>query len=252
MPASAPPLAPGPAGQPTRPGTTGARVIRVLIADGQPLFRSGLAHALARTDDLRISAEAGSAEEALTRTMALRPDLVLLDLALPGGVWRLVEAILAHWPAARIAILAATEQTEDMLATLRAGAKAYLSKDLAALALCDALRSIARGEGYVPPALAARLLGGLRHGHGERGNCRASARNEALALLTPREREVLEAVAAGQSNKEIALRHAMQEKTVKNHVSHILRKLQVRNRTEAALILRGRLGLIPNNGSLVP
>ncbi len=259
MPDSAPLSPPDPAGLPIRSDDS----IRVLVADGHPLFRSGLAHALAQTGDLTVTAEAGSTDEALARAMALRPDLILLDLALPGGAWRLIEAILANWPSARIAAMTANEQPEEMLATLRAGAKAYLAKGLSAPMLCEALRGVARGEGYVPPALAARLLGGLRHGHGQgHGNgpghghgappCRASARKAALALLTRREREVLEALAAGQSNKEIALRHQLQEKTVKNHVSHILRKLQARNRTEAALVLRGRLHHAESPGPFSP
>lgn len=254
MPALVPPNPPEPADPTPRSDIGSGRPTRVLIADGQPLFRSGLAHALAQTADLAITSEAGTADEALTRAMALRPELILLDLALPGGAWRLIEAILAHWPGARIAALTAAEQPEEMLTTLRAGAKAYVPKGLPAPALCEVLRSIAQGEGYVPPALAARMLSGLRHGHGngDRASCRAGARSAALALLTRREREVLEAMAAGQSNKQIALDHQMQEKTVKNHVSHILRKLQARNRTEAALILRGRIPPAGNHGTFDP
>lgn len=236
---------PDPAGRATRP-------IRILIADGQPLFRRGLAHALAETADLRICAEADTAEQALPRILELRPDLVLLDLTLPGGVWPLLESTLAQWPAARIATLAAAEQSDEMLASMRAGAKAYLPKGMAIPALCAALRAVAGGEGYVPPALAARVLGGLRLGHGPRPACPDAARRERLTLLTRREREVLDSLAAGQSNKEIALRHDMQEKTVKNHVSHILHKLQVRNRTEAALMLRERRRHPPHHGPLVP
>ncbi|MFE3837872.1 response regulator [Pseudogemmobacter sonorensis] len=212
-------------------------MIRILIADDHPIFRNGLALALRDAGDFEICGEATNADEALAAALALRPDLVLLDLSIPGGGRAALCAILREWPLASVAILTASQDPDEAVEALKAGAKGYLLKGLGSRALLDALRDIHRGEGYVDPTLAARIL--TRRPQGEEPKSGpVAAHTDLMALLTQREHEVLGWLAAGFSNKEIALRGDMQEKTVKHHVSRILQKLQVRNRTEAALVRR--------------
>lgn len=209
---------------------------RILIIDDHPIFRRGLAMALEEAGDLTVCGEGASCADALDLTRSLRPDVVLLDLSMPGGGQVALEGILAHDPAMRVVILTASAEREDVLRALQAGAKGYVLKGVGGRTLTDALREVARGEGYVEPVLAARLLTEAR----VEATAPEPQTASVLAQLTPREGQVLVMVAAGHSNKEIARQGNMQEKTVKHHMTRILQKLNVRNRTEAALKLRGR------------
>ena len=134
--------------------------------------------------------------------------------------------------------MTASEDAGDVMAALRAGALGYVLKGLDGQVLINATREIAAGQGYIAPVLAARILSEMSLESGAARSAPAPAYDLPLAQLTPREAEVLELVAAGLSNKEIALRGDLQEKTVKHHMTRILQKLQARNRTEAAMILR--------------
>lgn len=208
---------------------------RILIVDDHPIFRQGLATALASTPDLIVCGEGASAEEAVALTRSLKPDLVLLDLSMPGGGLPAATAIRAEHPDLKLAVLTASEDSDNVLAALRAGAQGYVLKGIGGQSLIDAVRAIASGEGYIAPVLAARMLSEMSR---ETAPRRGLPEGAPLNDLTPRELEVLELVAGGLSNKEIALRGAMQEKTVKHHMTRILGKLRVRNRTEAAMVLR--------------
>lgn len=207
---------------------------RILVIDDDPIFRKGLTLTLGEAAELTVCGEGESDADALARAQELQPDLLLLDLSMPMGGLSVLSELRRRHPGMKIAILTASEASDDVLAALDAGALGYIVKGINSHSLIEAVRALARGEGYVTPALAARLLTGRR-------DCGAShdARAELLARLTPREKQVLVLVAAGHSNKEIALREAMQEKTVKHHMTRILQKLHARNRTEAAMILRG-------------
>lgn len=207
---------------------------RILIVDDHPIFRQGLATALSSAADLVVCGEGASADEAIALTRKLAPDLVLLDLSMPGGGMAALAAIRANHSDLPIAVLTASEDSDNVLGALRAGAQGYVLKGIGGQALIDAVRAIAAGEGYIAPVLAARILSELSR----EPVPELSPQGTPLDDLTPREREVLELVANGFSNKEIALRGDMQEKTVKHHMTRILAKLHVRNRTEAALILR--------------
>ncbi|ODT82195.1 MAG: DNA-binding response regulator [Pelagibacterium sp. SCN 64-44] len=219
-------------------------MIRVVIVDDHPIFRQGLAMALEEAGDLTVCGQGASAEDAIALTRSLQPDVVLVDLSMPGGGLAALRAIHAEHPQIRLAVLTASENGEDVMAALREGALGYVVKGVDGQALIEATRDVAAGQGYIAPALAARILSKmlLDSGIGDAaGDPAADA--EPLAHLTPRETQVLELVAAGLSNKEIALRGNMQEKTVKHHMTRILHKLQARNRTEAAMILtRSRTG----------
>ena len=209
------------------------RPIRVLLADDHPLLRAGVAQSLAESRKFEVVAQAGTADEAVRMAGELRPAIVLLDISMPGHGLTAAERIHAAAPEIAIVVLTVSEADEDVMAALKAGARGYVLKGVGSAALVDILESVARGESYVPPSLAARLLTEMRN-----GEPRAAATADPLATLTQREDEILRLVAKGLSNKEVALRLDLQEKTVKHHMTRILNKLRVRNRTEAAILLR--------------
>ncbi len=216
---------------------------RILIVDDHPIFRQGLAMALEEAGDLTVCGQGASAEDAITLARSLQPDVVLVDLSMPGGGFAALRAIHDEHPQIRLAVLTASENGEDVMAALRCGAVGYVVKGVDGQALIEATREIAAGQGYIAPALAARILSEMSLDNGAGDISASLAADEApLAHLTLREAQVLELVAAGLSNKEIALRGDMQEKTVKHHMTRILQKLQARNRTEAAMILRRSRG----------
>lgn len=217
-------------------------MIRVLIVDDHSIFRRGLAMALAEAGDLQVCGEGGTADEAVDLAQELQPDVVLLDLSMPGGGLNALRRIHDRQPDLAVAVLTASEDGEDVLEALSHGARGYVLKGVGSRSLIEAVRDLARGEGYVAPTLAARILTEMRieasAAPAAGATPDAAAPASLLAQLTPREEEVLELVAAGYSNKEIARQKDMQEKTVKHHMSRILQKLHVRNRTEAAMVLR--------------
>ena len=209
---------------------------RVLVIDDHPIFRRGLALSLAEAEDLTVCGEGASGAEALELAETLSPDVLLLDLSMPDGGLTVLPQLRQRHPGMAIAILTASEDSEDVMAALAAGALGYIVKGIGSRSLIEAVRGLAQGEGYVTPALAARLLT-------ERRNDATPAdadgsRGRLTGQLTPREAEILEMVASGHSNKEVARRTELKEKTVKHHMTRILHKLNARNRTEAALILR--------------
>jgi DNA-binding NarL/FixJ family response regulator len=206
--------------------------LQVAIVDDHPLFREGVAHTLGAQPDIDVVAEGESAADALRIAGECLPDVMLLDVSMPGGGLNAVRQIARAFPVVKTVMLTVSEGEEDVTAALRAGARAYVLKGVAARELVRILRDVAAGEVYVTPSLAAHLLYELTSG----GASRQPA--SLLDELTEREREILELVAGGDSNKEIAARLYLSEKTVKHHMTNILQKLQVRNRVEAALLAR--------------
>lgn len=214
---------------------------RILVVDDHPLFRQGLSMALSETEDLVVCGEGTCAQDAVDLSRDLKPDVVLLDLSMPGGGFTALEHISASQPAMRVAVLTASEDCDDVLKAMKLGARGYILKGVGGNALIDAVRDIARGAGHVAPTLGAAILSGHNGVDGRFDTNKPDAddtNSGRLAHLTPREAHVLKMVAAGYSNKEIARQGGMQEKTVKHHVTRILQKLRVRNRTEAAMVLR--------------
>lgn len=211
---------------------------RILIVDDHPIFRQGLAIALGDADDLTVCGQGASADEAIELARQLLPDVALIDLSMPGGGLSAVRTIRQEQPQIRQAILTASEDSDDVMAALRAGALGYIVKGIGGQALIDAVKEVAAGHGYIAPMLAARILSEMSLEGSAASTETTASDGQPLAHLTPREGQVLEMVAAGLSNKEIALRGDMQEKTVKHHMTRILQKLHVRNRTEAAMVLR--------------
>lgn len=206
--------------------------IRIVVADDHPLFRGGVVRTLAESGRFDVVAEAADAAGAVAQTLQHLPDVVLLDISMPGsGLSAAAEIGLRH-PAVGIVMLTVSEADDDLLAALKAGARGYVLKGVSADELIDVLSRVADGASYVSPALAARVLSAMQ----ARG-ARAQADRDAEDL-SAREEEILKLVALGLSNKEIGLRLALQEKTVKHYMTNILAKLQVRNRVEAALKAR--------------
>ncbi|HBY99652.1 MAG: response regulator transcription factor [Ardenticatenaceae bacterium] len=205
--------------------------IHVVIVDDHPLFREGVAHTLQIDSDFEVVGQGASADDALGLARDLLPDLILLDITMPGGGVAAAQAIAAACPVTKIVMLTVSEEEDDVLAALKAGARAYILKGISARELVRVLRAVYAGDVYVTPTLAASLLLVM-----------TSAATESrlpagpLDELTERERQILELVAAGHSNKEIGQQLSLSEKTVKHYMTNILQKLQVRNRVEAALL----------------
>jgi len=205
--------------------------IHVVIADDHPLFREGLAGIIGGTEDFEVVGQAGTMEEAVQLARDLLPDIILLDIDMPGGGLDAARIVAEECPVTRIVILTSSEEDDHLIRALKLGARAYILKGVAARELIRILRSVWAGESYVPPMLAASLLLEMRESHSQQKQA-ASPLDE----LTPREREILEGLASGLSNKEIGEKLFLSEKTVKHYMTNILQKLQVRNRVEAALL----------------
>ncbi len=205
----------------------GTGPIRILLADDHPLFREGVAHSLGADADLEVVAQAGSAEEAVELAHRLRPDMVLLDIGMPGmGGIAAAGQIAADLPGVRIMMLTVSEDRDSLFAALKAGAHGYVLKGVSASELRSAARRVAGGEAYITPALAAELLFEFSR----------PVASDPLCELTAREAEVLGLIGQGCTNREIGERLHLAEKTVKHYVTLILQKLQVRSRTEAAVL----------------
>ena len=203
--------------------------IRLAVIDDHPLFREGVTRSLTELGGFEIVAEGGSKEDALRIADDQLPDIMLMDISMPGGGLSAIAPILERHPGQKIVMLTVSEASEDITASLQNGAKGFVLKGVGSRALAEVLRTVAAGESYVSPTLSARLLS---------DPVRASQKPDPIEELTGREREILALVASGLSNKHVALRLDLQEKTVKHHMTRILAKLNVRNRTEAAMALR--------------
>lgn len=206
--------------------------IRILIADDHPLFREGVAALLNKHETTEVAGQAGTGKDAVGMTVALRPDLVLLDLSMPdGGLWALTE-IKRIDPAPVVAMLTVAEDDDNVFRALKAGADGYILKGIGGRDLIEAVEDLAAGRTYVSPGLAMKVLQAM--------HAKSDAKDDPIDSLTAREEEILRLVAQGKSNKEVARTLDLQEKTVKHYMTIILQKLQVRNRTEAALVARDR------------
>jgi DNA-binding NarL/FixJ family response regulator len=201
-------------------------MIRVLIADDHAVVRQGLRTYLELQDDLEVVAEAGDGEQALAAVARHAPDVVLLDLAMPAldGIGAL-RRLAYEAPGARVIVLTSFGEDERLFEALRAGATGFLLKDTQPADIVAAIRTAHAGQSPLSPATATRVVEELARG----------GRPRAAELLTPRELEVLGLLARGHSNKRIALELGVAEKTVKTHVGHVLGKLGLSDRTQAAL-----------------
>ncbi len=201
--------------------------IRILLADDHPLFREGVAHSLAADADLEVIAQASNGEQAVEMALSLRPDVVLLDITMPGiGGIAAAAQIAASLPQTRIVMLTVAENEDSLMAALKAGAHGYVLKGVSAAEFRAITKRVAAGEAYVTPALAAEMLAEFSR----------PRRTDSFSELTARETGVLELLSSGLTNRAIGERLHLAEKTIKHHMTNILQKLQVHTRTEAAVI----------------
>jgi two-component system nitrate/nitrite response regulator NarL len=205
----------------------------MVIVDDHPLLREGVAHTLRAESDIELVGEGETADDAIRLARDLLPDIMLLDITMPGGGLTAVETIALTCPVTKIVMLTVSEEEDDVLAALKAGAKAYILKGIAARELVSILRAVYAGEVWVTPKLAASLLTDIT-----RGAAKAGSEERPLDGLTEREYGILTLVAAGLSNKEIGQQLYLTEKTIKHYMTNILQKLHVRNRLEAALLVQ--------------
>jgi len=220
-------------------------MIRLLIADDHKLFRDGLRRILEMEEDLVVVGEASDGEEACRMAAALRPEVVLMDISMPtvNGV-EATECIVRTVPDCRVIILSIHDDEAYVYRALSGGAKGYLLKEMDSEELIEAVRTVARGEAYIHPRVTNKVLDQLRRlREGQTplpdGAAAAFLDEEMVARfrqLTSREREVLQLMAEGKSNRQIGEALFISEKTVKNHVSNIFQKLGVDDRTQAVVL----------------
>jgi len=204
-----------------------AQTIRVLIADDQTLFRSGLARLLAEDPRITICGQAVDGDDAVAKSAALKPDVILMDLKMPGvdGV-EATAKIVAAQPAVKVLILTTFDTDSFVLQALRAGASGYVLKDAEPAAIASSIMAVVAGERVMASAVANRVLDMLTG---------ASTPKEFYDGLTGREIEILKLIATGKPNKQIAFSLKISEKTVRNHISHIYEKLEIYDRAQAVL-----------------
>lgn len=212
--------------------------IRIAVVDDHPLFREGVAFTLDTAGGFEVVGQGASAADALKIVSQERPDIILLDVSMPGNGIEAARTISAMAPEVLIIILTVSESEEHVAAALQAGARGYVLKGSSAQELVRTVRAVREGDSYVSPGLAARLLTQMKQQQNT-DNVHA-LRGDDVAELTAREDEILGFVSRGLTNKEIASRLALSEKTVKHYMTNIMNKLQVRNRVEAVLASRRR------------
>ncbi|WP_371323015.1 response regulator transcription factor [Dechloromonas sp. ZY10] len=204
--------------------------IRVLLVDDHTLFRSGIKSLLQRNEEFEVVGEAGDGLEGIKRARSLKPDVALLDLHMPGvSGLEALKVIVEEIPEVRVLMLTVSEDAQDLMDALRAGASGYLLKNIETEMLIDGVRRVAAGESVVSQQMTAKLIAGVRNPPRQENNPPDRER------FSPRERDILASLAQGESNKEIARRLDLAESTVKIHVQNIFKKLNMTSRVQVAL-----------------
>ena len=215
--------------------------IRIGIADDHPLLREGVANTLRKRPDLQVVEQGDSADEARGIALRLRPDVMLMDVNMPGDVFGTVRFISTHVPDVKVLMLTVSEAEDDAYSALEAGARGYVLKGVSGPDLVQAIRSIAKGETFITPEFANKLLSNLKKHEVDIHK----------TDLTHREEQIIREVSKGLTNKEVASKLLISEKTVKYYMTCVMQKLHARNRVEAVTALRhywrreaiGRLGI---------
>lgn len=205
-----------------------ASKIRIGIVDDHPLLRQGVASTLARVRGFEVVDQGACAEDAQSIAERLTPDVLLMDVNMPGDTFAAVRAIADTLPQVRILMLTVSESEDDVYAALESGASGYVLKGVSGPELVQAVRNVAEGEQVITPQIASRLLNSFNR----------AAEENAQVELTPREEEVIREVARGLTNREVAEKFGLSEKTVKHHMGSVMAKLHARNRVEAVTAAR--------------
>jgi DNA-binding NarL/FixJ family response regulator len=206
--------------------------LRIAVIDDHPLFREGVAATLGADRSIDVVGQGATADDAIQIAQDLLPDVLLLDISLPGGGIEAMREIARLCPYIKVVILTASENEKHVSDALEAGARGYVLKGVGAQELMRTIHAVQQGESYVTPQLAARLLTMMKAPQ------HAPPAESDMPALTRREEQILDAVAEGKTNKEIARLLNISEKTVKHYMTNIMHKLQVRNRVEAALVVK--------------
>ena len=209
-----------------------AERVSVVVVDDHPLFRAGVIQTLALDETIEVVGEGGSGAEALDLAMNHSPDIILLDISMPGNGVETARELVKLANAPRVVMLTVSEEDDDIMRALEVGAVGYVLKGIAALDLIGAVKSVAAGQSFVSPNLTLRLL----------AKAKKVATAGPLSLLTSQEKRTLRLVAMGLSNREVGARLGILEKTVKYHMTKIMEKLKVRNRVEAVLVAQEAWG----------
>lgn len=203
-------------------------LIRIVIVDDHPLLREGVANTLRKRPDLKVVEQGGSAEEAKAIAARVVPDVLLMDVDMPGDTFAAVRTIADQLPEVKILMLTVSESVEDAYSALEAGAKGYVLKGISGPDLVKAIRSVAAGDIYITPEFEKKLLSNFRKREAE----------GKIIQLTFREEQVIREVSNGLTNKEVAGKLAISEKTVKHYMTCVMQKFNARNRVEAVAALR--------------
>jgi two-component system nitrate/nitrite response regulator NarL len=220
--------------------------IRIAIVDDHPIFREGVAQTIRDESEMTIVAQGSSAEDAIRISTTLAPDVIIMDVSMPGGGIEAARVIQKSCPSVKMVMLTVSENEDDVVTALQAGVNGYVLKGCSGLELLQVLKSVYNCETYITSALAARLLARTKQ------PAAAVGKDAGLAALTYRENQVLELVSMGMMNREIGHSLKIAEKTVKHHMTEVMQKLNARNRVEAVLIARKRTGLADQGLSARP
>jgi len=205
--------------------------IRILIADDHPMFREGVVQSLSDDKDFAVIGQASNGKDAFEMAKELLPDVLLLDITMPDqdGI-TIAKKLSAAFPVIQIIMLTASENEDDLMKALKAGARGYVLKGISAKELRKVIRSIAAGGTYISPVMANMILFELSR----------PSQPDPFSELSDREKEILKLVAKGYTNREIGAQIHLSEKTIKHYMTNILQKLHVRSRVEAALLVQKR------------
>jgi DNA-binding NarL/FixJ family response regulator len=206
--------------------------ISVVVIDDHPLFRAGVIQTLELDPEIKVVGEGGTGGAAIDLAERLRPDIVLLDISMPGNGIEAAGKIAARAGAPRVIMLTVSEDDDNVIAALEAGAVGYILKGIESGPLISAIKSVAAGDSFVSPNLTLRLLSGVKE----------KLMPSALDCLSEQEKRTLHLVAKGMSNREVGDKLGILEKTVKFHMTRIMAKLKVRNRVEASLLAQKEWG----------
>lgn len=202
--------------------------IRVLLVDDHSLFRSGVKALIQRDEDIEVVGEGGNALEGIELARSLRPEVVLMDISMPGikGT-KAIQALLEAAPSVNLLMLTVSENENDLFDAIRAGAKGYILKNIEPEDLIRSIKRVAGGEAVISGTLTGKIMDEFRN--------MIIQKEEHKEVLTPREKEVLLLLAEGKSNKDIAVKLNLSESTVKIHIQHVLKKLNLKGRVQAAV-----------------